>query len=146
MNEHLSGHRVDPEPGMTLLTSPSSPLLRIESRLFWVLLQRRLRLPLPLSKRICGCGHSIDSFWSSPSSVLEDRDPWKKRICLGKCGSEELQRSRRSERPPTCSYVTWIWDCRGQTSRHLEDVVDELLHVEHSTQGQQRFKERSRRS
>ena len=39
-----------------LLTSPSSPLTRIESPLFRVLLQRRLRLPLPLSERICRCG------------------------------------------------------------------------------------------
>ena len=44
------------------LTSPTSPLTRTESPLFRVLLQRRLRLRLPLSKRMCGCGHSIDSF------------------------------------------------------------------------------------
>ena len=37
-------------------------MTRIESPLFRVLLQRRLRLPLPLSKRMCGSGHSIDSF------------------------------------------------------------------------------------
>ena len=51
-----------PGAGVPFLTSPTSPLTRIESPLFRVLLQRRLRLPLPLSKRMCGCGHSIDSF------------------------------------------------------------------------------------
>ena len=35
-------------------------LTRIEAPLFRVLVQRRLRLPLPLSQRICGCGLSID--------------------------------------------------------------------------------------
>ena len=35
-------------------------LTRIEALLFRVLVQRRLRLLLPLSQRICGCGLSID--------------------------------------------------------------------------------------
>ena len=47
-----------PGAGVALLTSPSSPLTRIESPLFRVLLQRRL--PLPLSERMCRCGHFID--------------------------------------------------------------------------------------
>ena len=50
-----------PGAGVPFLTSPSSPLTRIEAPLFRVLLQGRLRLPLPLSKRMW-CGHSIDSF------------------------------------------------------------------------------------
>ena len=51
----------EPGAGVALLTSPSSLLTRIESPLFRVLLQRRHRLPLLLSGRICRCGHSIDS-------------------------------------------------------------------------------------
>ena len=47
---------------MWLLTSPSSPLTKIELPLFRVL-QRRLRLPLPLSERICRCGHFERLLW-----------------------------------------------------------------------------------
>ena len=47
---------------MALLTNPSSLLTRIESLLFRVFLERRLRLSLPLSERICRCGPSIDSY------------------------------------------------------------------------------------
>ena len=36
-----------PAAGMSLCALPSSPQTRIESQLFWVLLLRRLRLPLP---------------------------------------------------------------------------------------------------
>ena len=45
-----------PNAGVALSTCPCSPLSRIESPLFRVLLQRRLSLPLPLSNRICRCG------------------------------------------------------------------------------------------
>ena len=51
-----------PNAGVALSTCPSSPLTRIDSPLFRVLLQRRLSLPLPLSKRICGCGLPNDAF------------------------------------------------------------------------------------
>ena len=49
-----------PGAGVAFSASPSSMLTRIEAPLFRVLVQRRLRLPLPLSQRICGCGLSID--------------------------------------------------------------------------------------
>ena len=51
-----------PNAGVALSTCLSSPLTRIESPLFRVLLQRRLSLPLPLSQRICGCGLPNDPF------------------------------------------------------------------------------------
>ena len=51
-----------PGAGTFLSTSPTSPLTRIESHLFRVLLFRRLRLPIPLSKRFCRCGRQIDVF------------------------------------------------------------------------------------
>ena len=51
-----------PNAGVALSTCPCSPLSRIESPLFGGLLQRRLSLPLPLSKRICGCGFPNDQF------------------------------------------------------------------------------------
>ena len=49
-----------PGAGVAFSASPSSMLRRIEAPLFRVLVQRRLRLPLPLSHHICGCGLSID--------------------------------------------------------------------------------------
>ena len=49
-----------PGAGVAFSASPSSMLTRIEAPLFRVFVQRRLRLPLPLSQRICGCGLSID--------------------------------------------------------------------------------------
>ena len=51
-----------PNAWVALSTCPSSPLTRIDSPLFRVLLQRRLSLPFPLSKRICGCGLPNDIF------------------------------------------------------------------------------------
>ena len=51
-----------PCAGVPFSACPSSPLTRIDSALFRVLLQRRLHLPLPLSKRICGCGQPLDPF------------------------------------------------------------------------------------
>ena len=51
-----------PNAGVALSTCPCSPLSRIESPLFRVLLQRRLSLPLPLSNRICRCGLPNDQF------------------------------------------------------------------------------------
>ena len=47
--------------GVTLSSTPSSPLTRIEPALFRVLLQRRLALPLPLSNRTCRCGRPLDA-------------------------------------------------------------------------------------
>ena len=51
-----------PCAGVPFSACPSSPPTRIDSALFPVLLQRRLHLPLPLSKRICGCGQPLDPF------------------------------------------------------------------------------------
>ena len=47
--------------GVALTTTPSNLLTRIEPQLFRVLLLRRLRLPLPLSRRFCRCGRLLDS-------------------------------------------------------------------------------------
>ena len=49
-----------PLAGMTFSVAPSNVFTRIESPLFRVLLQRRLRLPLPLSARQCRCGRPLD--------------------------------------------------------------------------------------
>ena len=49
-----------PLAGMTLSVALSNVFTRIESPLFRVLLQRRLRLALPLSARQCRCGRPLD--------------------------------------------------------------------------------------
>ena len=46
---------------MTLSVAPSNVFTRIESPLFRVLLQRRLRFLLPLSARQCRCGRPLDN-------------------------------------------------------------------------------------
>ena len=51
-----------PLAGTTLSVAPAHVFTRIESPLFRVLLQRRLRLPLPLSARQCRCGRPLDTF------------------------------------------------------------------------------------
>ena len=45
--------------------APANFLTRIDPALFRVLLLRRLRLPLPLSSRLCRCGRPLDSFGES---------------------------------------------------------------------------------
>ena len=57
-----------PCTGVAFSVCPSSPLTRIDSALFRVLLQRRLHLPLPLSQRICGCGRPLDPFGHHPAA------------------------------------------------------------------------------
>ena len=47
---------------IALSAAPSNFLNRIEPALFRVLLIWRLRLPLPLSSRLCRCGRPLDSF------------------------------------------------------------------------------------
>ena len=49
-----------PGAGVALSATPSSALTRIESALFRVLLLRRLRQPLPLTKRLCSCDRLLD--------------------------------------------------------------------------------------
>ena len=48
--------------GVALSTVPCNPLVRIEPKLFRVLLLRRLHLPLTLARRFCRCGRLLDSY------------------------------------------------------------------------------------
>ena len=50
-----------PAARVTFSTTPSSPLTRIKPALFRVLLQRRLSLSLPLTRRSCRCGRPLDA-------------------------------------------------------------------------------------
>ena len=99
-----------PCAGVPFTTCTSSPLTRIDSALFRVLLQRRLRLPFPLSQRICGCGQPLDllghhravcsrrgalgvsiggaPFYFRPQSAFLAPPPWGELFC----------------RPPTASF------------------------------------------
>ena len=51
-----------PVAGIPFSTTPSSCLTRLEPALFQVLLQRRLSLPLLLTKHFCWCGRQLDAF------------------------------------------------------------------------------------
>ena len=99
--------------GVALLTSPSSPLTGIESPLFRaLLLQRRLRLPLPLSERMCRCGHFIDSYGHhraacSRTGVLGRRGFALESVAVRIC--------REAGGPIAANlFVTWIWGCPGE--------------------------------
>ena len=59
-----------PGAGAFLSTAPSNPLTRIDSFTFRTLLCRRLRLPIPLSTRICRCGRTIDPHGHTVQHVL----------------------------------------------------------------------------
>ena len=47
--------------GVAFSSTPCTPLTRLEPQLFRVLLLRRLRLPLPFSRRFCRCGRLLDA-------------------------------------------------------------------------------------
>ena len=66
-----------PCAGVAFSVCPSSPLTRIDSALFRVLLQRRLHLPLPLSQRICGSGRPLDPFGQSPRQHVRGLGLWE---------------------------------------------------------------------
>ena len=51
-----------PGAGLALSTSPLCLLTHFPSQVFRVILLRRLQLPLPLTARICRCGHHLDVF------------------------------------------------------------------------------------
>ena len=44
------------------LPLPTSRLTKLDPSVFRTLLLRRLRLPLPLTMRVCGCGRLLDAF------------------------------------------------------------------------------------
>ena len=76
------------------LSCPASFLTRIDFALFRVLLLRRLRLPLPLSFRLCRCG-PLDSF-GHHHSVFEGRCVGTARICSGERSCQSLPRNGAS--------------------------------------------------
>ena len=79
-----------PCAGVPFTTCPSSPLTRIDSALFRVLLQRRLHLRVWPATR---------PFWPSPRSMFEEL--WGGRVSIGECDRPDLQGSRR-QLSPTC--------------------------------------------
>ena len=81
-----------PCAGVPFTTCPSSPFTRIDSALFRVLLQRRLRL---LSQRICGCGQPLDLFGHHRRSMFKDRGSGEEGVSIGECDRPDLQGSRR---------------------------------------------------
>ena len=70
---------------------PSSPLTRIYSALFRVLLQRRLHLPLPLSQRICRCGRPLDPFGHHRAACSRTEALGRRGFALESAAARSLQ-------------------------------------------------------
>ena len=68
-----------PCAGVAFSVCPSSPLTRVDSALFRVLLQRRLHLPL------LSFVPATRSFWPSPRSMFEDWGFGKEGLRSGEC-------------------------------------------------------------
>ena len=100
-----------PVAGVSLSSTPSSPLTRIEPALFRVLLQRRLALPLPLSNRTCGCGRPLDAFGHHRAACARE-----KRVRFGKRRWEGLQRGRGwgGHKPVRLRFGSWSAQCQRQ--------------------------------
>ena len=60
-----------PLSGVPISCFPTSALARFDSALFWVLLLRRLWLPLPPSSRNCRCGRLLDVFGHHRAACAE---------------------------------------------------------------------------
>ena len=95
-----------PVAGIPFSTTPSSCLTRLEPALFRVLLQRRLSLPLLLTKRFCRCGRLLDAFGHhraacSRSGVLGRRgfslESAAARVCRVDLGVPNAHDNRRLE-------------------------------------------------
>ena len=97
-------------------TSTGDYLTRIESPLFLLLLRRRLRHTLPLSKCICGCGHSTNTLGHHRTACSRTGGAWKKRICCGKLRHRGFAAKMAGGSPPICSGATWIWGCPRQVT------------------------------
>ena len=109
-----------PCAGVAFSICPSSPLTRIDSALFQVLLQRRLRLPLPLSQRICGCGRPLDPFG-------HHRAACSRTGALGRRGFALESAAARVCREAGGRVVTNMFDMPvAGDNRRLEVVVDGL--------------------
>ena len=90
-----------PVAGIPFSVVPSSFLTRLDPTIFRVLLQRRLSLPLPLSKRSCRCGRLLDAFGHHSAACSRS---W----VLGRrgCSCKGVQRSwgTRGNQPPRARY------------------------------------------
>ena len=70
-----------PGAGAALAVTPSNRETTIPSRLFRVVLLRRLRLPLPFSVRSCQCGRPLDPCATLSCSLLTSGGAWQKVVC-----------------------------------------------------------------
>ena len=97
-----------PGGGVAYSASPSSMLTRIETPLFRVLVQRRLRLSLPLSQRNCGCGLLLTLLAITARHVL-GQGRWAEEDLLWKAHLQGPAGKQADGWPQTCSSATWTW-------------------------------------
>ena len=101
-----------PGAGVAFSASPSSLLTQIESPLFRVLLQRRLRLPLPLSQRFCGCGHPYDSLGHHRAACSRTGILGRRGFAVESAAARVCAEKQEVGWLPICSCASWIWGCR----------------------------------
>ena len=79
-----------PGAGMFLRTTPCNPVTRLDSFTFRILLCRRLRLPLPLTKHFCRCGPPYRFLWPPLRSLCSVRGSCSSGFCGGERGCQSV--------------------------------------------------------
>ena len=106
--------------------APSNFHIRIESHLFRVLLQRRLRLRLPPSSRFCRCGRPFDAFGHHRAACLRTGELGRRGFALESAGAGMCREAggRVATNVIVCDLDIAAPDPRD--GRRLEIVVDRL--------------------
>ena len=115
-----------PVAGIPFSTTPSSCLTPLELALFRVLLQRRLSLPLLLTKRFCRCGRLLDAF-GHHRSLLAVRSAGEKGLLVGKRSYWSVQRGRGAWLQ-TSSCETFTWESRMPTTTDVWRLWPTVCH------------------
>ena len=101
-----------PVAGVSLSSTPSSPLTRMEPALFRVLLQRRLALPLPISNRTCRCGRPLDAFGHHRAACARSGVLGRRGFALESAAGRVCREAgTRVGWPQTSSSEIWILEC-----------------------------------
>ena len=99
------------------MTGPSSSLTRIEASVLGCFFSVVSAFSLLLSKRMCGCGHSIDS-------IFADRHAWKKGIVVERAVARVCREAGGHVATTMFVRNMDLGVPRAADSRRLEVVVD----------------------
>ena len=101
-----------PVAGIPFSVAPSSFLTRLEPALFRVLLQRRLSLPLPLSKRSCRCGRLLDAFGHHRAACSRSEVLGRRGFSLESAAARVCREAGWARGNQTSSCAIWTSGCR----------------------------------